>query len=57
MKEMEKAFENAVGWKMENQRGFCKGVRLSIEAKIGSNLYNMIPYNGEPVEEIVCRLS
>ena len=46
--------------KMENQHGFCRGVRLSTEAKIGSNRYDMIPDNGEPVEEIeqsICRRS
>ncbi len=42
---------------MENQHGFCRDLRLSTEAKIGSNLYDMISYNGDPVEEIVCRLS
>ncbi len=42
---------------MENWHEFCRGVWLSTEAKIGTNLYDMIQYNGEPVEEIVCRLS
>ncbi len=35
---------------MENQHGFCRGVRLSTDAKLGSKAYDMIPYNGEPVE-------